>query len=488
LLVVLIMVVAVGGVAAAALRMGPDGPPLSPAGGMTPTVGSAGSASVGSPESPRVTPFQELTSTGPDSGGPPQDEPETPAPTARHLLRVVTHPDGAGLVVRVDGETVRTGKTPFRARLLQGTLQIRLAMPGHNVLIETVRLTHDRRMELWLDPKGLLHHKIGEFTTGSLPKQVAFSPDGTELWVTTLGESGIEVYDVATLERIEEIDSGRYGTVEVLFTPNGRTVFVSQMQTASVFEIDRRTYRIRRRLETGSSWSKIMALSPDGRRLYVSNWVGDDVTEFDLATGEVRRQIATVDTPRGLYVTEDGKRLFVAGYGNGELQRIYLRSGDSRILLTTGGAMRHLVADPARGVLFANDMATSEAFVVDLETERVRKLADTDQMPNSIDLSPDGRVLYVSNRGENNPVSYGLPGPEWGSVLAVDTRTGRLLDAIVGGNQATGLDVSPDGRLLAFSDFLDNRVSVYEIPPYPALRSGAGGRVQEHYEDIRKEG
>jgi YVTN family beta-propeller protein len=419
---------------------------------------------------------------------PPEEEPEPPPPTAPHRLRVISHPTGARLAVRVDGETVRKARTPFEGRLLQGTLRIRLAMPGHNVLTETVRLTHDRRVEVWLDPKGLLHHKIGEFTTGSLPKQVAFSPDGKELWVTTLGESGVEVYDAATLERIDEIRSGRYGTVEVLFTPDGRTVFVSQMQTASVFEIDRRTYRVRRRMETGSSWSKIMALSPDGRRLYVSNWVGDDVTVFDLGTGKVRRQIPTVDTPRGLYVTEDGERLFVAGYGNGEIQRIDLLTGDSRILLTTGGAMRHLVADPERGVLFANDMATSEAFVVDLETERVRKLADTDQMPNSIDLTPDGRVLYVSNRGENNPVSYGLPGPEWGSVLAIDARTGRLLDAIVGGNQATGLDVSPDGRLLAFSDFLDNRVSMYEIPPYWALRDGDGGRVREHYEDIRKEG
>jgi DNA-binding beta-propeller fold protein YncE len=357
---------------------------------------------------------------------------------------------------------------------------------GYNSLTERVFLDHRLSVELWLDPKGLLHHKIGEFTTGSLPKQVAFSPDRTEIWVTPLGEPGVEVYDADTLKRVAEIDTGRFGTVELTFNRDGTMVYASQMQTASVFEIVREKYRVRRRLFTHSAWSKVMALSSDERRLYVENWSGNNITEISLATGRVRRQLPSVDTPRGLYVTPDGKRLFVAGYANGELQRINLKTGASKVLLSTGGAMRHLVGDPDRGLLYANDMATDEVFVIDLGTEKVRKLANTDHMPNTMDLTPDGNVLYVSNRGENNPVSYGLPGPEWGTVLAIDTRTGRTLDAIVGGNQTTGLDVSPDGRFLTFSDFLDNRVSIYRIPPYHKLVRGNGGRTKEHLEDLEK--
>ncbi len=62
----------------------------------------------------------------------------------------------------------------------------------------------------------------------------------------------------------------------------------------------------------------------------------------------------------------------------------------------------------------------------------------------------------------------------------------RYLDAVVGGNQTTGLDISPDGTRLAFSDFLDSRVSVYEIPPYERLESGGGGRWKAHLADLRK--
>jgi DNA-binding beta-propeller fold protein YncE len=185
-------------------------------------------------------------------------------------------------------------------------------------------------------------------------------------------------------------------------------------------------------------------------------------------------------------VTPDGERLFVAGYDKGEIERITLATGESKVLLHTGGAMRHLVGDSVNGLLYADDMLYGQVYVVDLATESVRKLAKTDKEPNTIDLSPDGKVLYVSNRGKNNPKSYYIPGPEWGSVLAIDTATGKILDAIVGGNQCTGLDVSPDGKLLAFSDFLDNRVRIYSIPDYQTLAAGGGGRAVAHLKDLVK--
>ena len=94
-------------------------------------------------------------------------------------------------------------------------------------------------------------------------------------------------------------------------------------------------------------------------------------------------------------------------------------------------------------------------------------------------------MLYVSNRGRNGPC-YCAPGPEWGSVLAIDAASGRILDAMVGGNQTTGLEVSPDGRTLAFSDFLDNRVHLYTVPPYQTLAAGGGGRGQAHLKDLPK--
>jgi DNA-binding beta-propeller fold protein YncE len=403
-----------------------------------------------------------------------------------HRLKVTTHPPRVTLRIMSQGEVIRRNKTPFRGMIPGGDVTLILAWKGFNRLTEQVELFRNRSLELWLDPKGLLHHQTAAFATGGAPKQVAFTPDGEQIWVTLLGGEGVQVFDSTTGRLLDTIDLGKFGGVEVIFSEDGSTAYVSQMETASVLEIDVQTHEVLRRLLTESAWSKVMALSPNGNTLYVANWSGDNVTEIGLRRGRVRRQIPTVDTPRGLYATPDGKRLFVAGYGAGELQRVDLETGRAKILLRTGGAMRHLVADDAREVLYADDMATDEIYTVDLDTERVRKLADTDHMPNTTDLTPDGNVLYVSNRGANNPESYYLPGPEWGSVLAIDTASGKVLDAIVGGDQTTGLDVSPDGRMLAYSDFLDNRVSVFAIPSYEVLAEGDGGRWEAHLREIEK--
>jgi YVTN family beta-propeller protein len=404
----------------------------------------------------------------------------------RFRLQITTHPAKATVRLRPQaGGPVRWGTTPMLARVRGGHLQLTLARPGSNRLVLPILLDRDRALELWLDPVGLLHHKLGEAATGSNPKQVAFTPDGTELWVTLLGGHGIQVFDVPSLRPKHSIRLGEHGAVEVVFSRDGRTAYASQMETASVWVIDARTYRVRRHLATRGVWSKVLALSPDQRTLYVANWVSNDVSVIDLRSGRVRRLLATVRTPRGLWPTPDGRRLYVAGFEDGELERIDLRSGRGKVLVRTGGAMRHLVGDPERGRLYADDMATSEAFILEVASERVRRLAATDSTPNTIDLSPDGRVLYVSNRGRNGSC-YCAPGPEWGSVLAIDTASGRALDAIVGGNQTTGLDVSVDGRLLAFTDFLDNRLSLFAIPPYRVLAAGGGGRAGAHRAELRK--
>lgn len=429
----------------------------------------------------------DATSPTPPPG--PASALETPTPEPEvvpHQLDIVTHPEGAAVTIETSAGTTHTGQTPFSGMVEGGPLEVTVTHDGFDTLTEQVVLDRDQAVEWWLDPPGLLHHKIREFSTGAAPKQVAFSPDGRQLWVTLLGGTGLEVFDSFTGRRLAGIDLGDHGAVEVIFTDDGSTAFASQMESASVFEVDAGTFTVRRRIPTGGSWSKVIALSPDEATLYVSNWSSNDVSEIDLATGEVLRMLPTVATPRGLYPTADGQALFVAGFENGDLVRIDLADGTSETLLRTGGAMRHLVGDPGTDALYANDMATAEVYVVDPATEAVRKLGDTNDKPNTTDLTPDGKVLYVSNRGANNPESYYIPGPEWGSVLAIDTDSGAVLDGIVGGNQTTALDVSPDGRYLAFSDFLDDRIQVFEIPPSDELIAGGGGRAEAHLAELAK--
>ncbi|MBE0476435.1 MAG: PEGA domain-containing protein [Coriobacteriia bacterium] len=421
--------------------------------------------------------------------------------TARVALRleplpqsvsVSVEPAGAALVLSSGGDELYNGTAPYEGELPSGPLELALRLEGYNEVTREFFLDAPVKLAFRLDPEGQLLHGVCVFKCVPAPKGLAITPDNRQVWVTALvTQPSVVAYDARTGKELGGVDLGESGAVEVVFNRDGSRAYASQMQSASVFEIDTRTFKVLRRLKTGSAWTKVVALSPDEKVLYAANWSGDDVSEIDLATGELVRRIPTVDTPRGLYPTADGERLFVAGFGEnsatGRLQVIDLATGRGETFLEKrGAAMRHMVADERRGVLFTSDMGSDVVWVTEMATLKTRKFADVDSHPNTIDVSPDGRVLFVSCRGRNNPVSYNLPGPDWGSILLFDTTNGKPLDAIVGGNQCTALDLSPDGRLLVFSDFLDARLHTYEVPGYETLAAGKGGRYQAHFREIVK--
>ncbi|MDG2263294.1 MAG: YncE family protein, partial [Actinomycetota bacterium] len=409
-----------------------------------------------------------------------------PEPGASVWVELDSVPSGViGELVAAD-ESVSIIVTPWAGDLPVGSATIEFQSPKHNTKRVELNVVSGLSETVYLDKQNQLVTTMLSFTVGGAPKQVAFTPDNAEIWVTLLDGDGVEVYEPFTGELLAEIDLAGSGAVEVIFNAAGTLAYVSQMETSSVYEIDVASKKVLRNMPAIGAWTKVMVLSPDERTLYASNWVDDNISEFDLETGQVVRILPTVKTPRGLYVTPDGEELWVAGFLNGEIQVIDLAKGRGTVIYRSGGSMRHLVGDDERGLVYASDMTRANTLVIDVDTREVAELAKVDRTANTIDLSPDGQVLYVSSRGRNHEESYHRLGPDWGSVAIIDTATGRHFDTIVGGNQPTGLDVSPDGQFLAHSDFLDNRVTIYEIPSYEVYLDGNGGRYDAHFSEIRK--
>ena len=226
-------------------------------------------------------------------------------------LTVETNPEITNLEITLQDGTVLTGKTPFSYEVPGGDIKLRFQKKGYNIATRELALDQPRQLKVWMDPEGLLHESVIRYKCGPNPKQVAFTPDGQEMWVSLLGGHGLEIFEPTTGKKIDGVKLGEHGAVEVIFTKDGKTAYASQMETASVFEIDRATRQVKRTFNTGGSWTKVLLLSPDEKTIWASNWVSNDVSEIDLTTGKLVRRMKTVVTPRGLYVTPDGRRLFV---------------------------------------------------------------------------------------------------------------------------------------------------------------------------------
>jgi len=403
-------------------------------------------------------------------------------------VSVTTHPKGATCAITLADGTQLTGTTPYEQPVPAGPIAISVAAEGYNPFSRELYLDEGFTLDYYLDPEGQILHGLGTISTLGAPKGVSITPDGLEVWASILdGPPSIEIFNPRTGDKVGEVDIGEYGAVEVIFNRAGTLAYTSQMETAKCFEIDVRARKVVREFDTKSAWTKWVTLSPDEKRLYASNWSGDDVSIIDLTTGALIDRVGVSNTPRGMYATADGKYLYVAGFDSGYLDRIDLTNNTMKSVFKDGGALRHIVGDEATGRLFISDMLHDVIWVHDMKTGKTTKFTDVDEKPNTIDLSPDGKMLFVSCRGENaSEETYYIPGPEWGTLLVFDTTNGKPLDAVIAGNQPTALDVSADGKLMVSSDFLDNRLRVYEVPDYATFAAGGGGRYEEHFDEIEK--
>ncbi|MBU0935139.1 MAG: YncE family protein, partial [Spirochaetes bacterium] len=321
-----------------------------------------------------------------------------------------------------------------------------------------------------LSPKNTSHQFEAAWPTGIQPKSVTFISN-TLVAIPLLADRGIDIIDITdgSTRRIAPPAAWarHQGFVESLVLPQRGELWVSQMTTAAIHVFDLQTLAYKLTIPTGGSWSKVLAYNPVLDRVFFTHWLSEDVSIINPYTYKEERRADYKAVPRGLTFSADGQSMYlaqyeVAGRSAGRVLKVDLVNLEVSATMGVAGAKRHIVKDQARGLMYVSDMARNIIEVFSLTTDRLLHAIPVSAKPNTIQLSPDGRRLYVSCRGPNNPtLDYLYKGLEMGKVHIVDTATFQVVETHEGGNQPTGLDISPDGRRLVFSDFLDKRIRVY---------------------------
>lgn len=308
--------------------------------------------------------------------------------------------------------------------------------------------------------------KIGVYKCGRQPKQVMFSPDGNYIVLPLLDDDGFDIFSVnekKVIKRINPPDSKKVGFAECLFVPEKKAFFVSQMTTAKIYEYTYPGFEYKREISTGGNWSKFIAYSPEKNMLAVSNWVSNDVSLIDYASGKVLRKLSTGKAPRGLYFIDGGNSIISLSFDSGLIEQFSTGTGvREKKLYIADAAMRHIAVNKNCDTAFISDMFHRTVLKIDLKTFTVKDKVKVFNNPNTIALYND-RYLFVSCRGPNNPNDYTKRSPVNGKIMVIDTTNMEIVKTIEGGNQPTGLDISPDGKILCFSDFQDEAIELYSI-------------------------
>ena len=146
--------------------------------------------------------------------------------------------------------------------------------------------------------------------------------------------------------------------------------------------------------------------------VYVTNEMSGDLTVIDGAKQAVVATIPLGKRPRGIRASPDGKLLYVALSGSP----------------IAGPGVDESKLPPA-------DKGADGIGVVDIATRKVIRVLRGISDPEQLDVSHDGRRLYVASE-------------DTGTAVVLDAQSGKVLANVTVGGEPEGVTLSPDGRVV----------------------------------------
>ncbi|MGI0487508.1 cytochrome D1 domain-containing protein [Pantanalinema rosaneae CENA516] len=206
------------------------------------------------------------------------------------------------------------------------------------------------------------------------PVEAAFSPDGSDAWV-----SNYQMYG-ATFSSNADDDCSPSGNHNPSF----------------LYRIGTKNLNIDRVVQVGAV-PKYVATTPNSRYVLASNWCSWDVSVVDPQQNKEIRRIQLGPYPRGIVVDAKSEKAYVAIMGSYDIAVIHLKDFTVDWLRGVGHSPRHLSLDPSGQYLYATLNGEGRVAKIDLHTGSVVNKIVTGNAPRSMVISDNGQFLYVVN-------------------------------------------------------------------------------------------
>lgn len=274
---------------------------------------------------------------------------------------------------------------------------------------------------------------------------------GPKAYVGNFKDSTVSVIDTGT-ERVVATVPVAAGPDGIMVAPGGRSVFVSGSSASTVSEIDASTDRVARNIDVGKGpqglamttdgkWLLVavngddrvafvdtsahgvsatvpvpkphtIAIRPDGRQAYVASQEPGHfaLVVIDMATRSVVTEIPLDKPPRDLEFGHDGKALYLTLAGVPAVQVLDPATNQWSAPVPTG-VSPHIAqhfAGMASGVVVVQ--GPGEVMLFDPATRAAVRSIGVGKQPHWLDLSADGKKLWVSNEGSNDVSVVNLAG------------------------------------------------------------------------------
>lgn len=339
-----------------------------------------------------------------------------------------------------------------------------------------------------------------------LPAQQSVGAGTVRLYIGTFsvrGSEGIYVYDwdlnTGQFQEIQTL-SGRESPSFLTIHPNGKYLYSANREgivegenwgSVSAYAIDQATGKLSVLNDRSAFGAGACHVNTDhtGRLLYVSNYGEGNFTVYPILENgrigenkynfqyEGRGPNANRQEKPHLHSampSPDNRYVFAADLGTDRLYAYRVKARRAKLKpaktpwveIEPGGGPRHFTFHPnGKWVYVAEELSAHvTAFQYNAGRGAMRKIQRLSTLPEGYDdpsfcadihVHPNGRFLYVSNRGHNSLAIY-----------RIDQQTGRLslIDTPgVEGNWPRNFLISPDGRWCLVANERSDNIAVFSI-------------------------
>jgi len=246
------------------------------------------------------------------------------------------------------------------------------------------------------------YSEICSIPVGFDPIELAITPDGQYVYATnTVTGYSISKISTASCSVIMDIGGGTDPS-GIAITPDGSIVCVVAHWTGSMQLISTATDQVVATIPGLGNGAYDVAITPDGAFAYVSlRYTGpnpgpEQVMKIDLLTNSV---VATIPIGgEGLAITPDGSEVWVAGYVTSEYVHVISTAMDVVVDSVFLGRSSDRVEISHSGIFgYVSQILDSSLAVISVPEKRVLASVPVGQGPRGMSISPDGTLIYIAN-------------------------------------------------------------------------------------------
>lgn len=285
--------------------------------------------------------------------------------------------------------------------------------------------------------------KLGDF-----PVNIAVHPQSRYAAILHSGYSqhGIMIVDLATEKVVTNVPVAEsfYG---IEFSRDGSFLFCSGAGTEVIHQFrfqkgvlaDDHALLLRDAKSTGVPAG--LAVDPRGRELWTANLMGQSVSRVDLKSGKV----AEIPIEPGQFDTNN-----VADDTHPATTETTLNR--------TGAFPYACLLDARRRRLYVSLWGEAAVAVIDLKAQTVTARWPTQEHPNEMLLTRNGKTLYVANANRNTVSVF-----DTASGKPLETLTGSLYPNAPAGSTPNSLALTPDEGTLFIANADNNNLAMFDV-------------------------